>query len=444
MSDRLKAALEAVYLTEAGEAAPEDREAQLEVELDHTTPGSSTSLDWAGVATWGSTEEHTGRGNLDHSGRASGLSWKLEVDTFTHRKDGESLKETLAYEANATQRGNGYTLQLAVGERVPASLLTRSTSSPAWRSITRMPEANLTLDLQRLLSQRLPVEFAVGYGRFAEERKVGSAYVETAADRTSAAFRLKPAALSLGSLGRLSYRAGAEMQRYSTGQSRLILTADHQYRLSFGRSWSFLATYSYRDALGDNSPFEYVDSVSEHERISGRLQYLSGRGSFSVSSGYDFRNGSLLDLVGQASYRPGPRSTLTLQGAYSLVEQSPVYAAGSLSFHPLPGWTLAGSARYSFTRDDFDRIQGSISLDHLGWRMDYSAIYNGITDVFVAGEASLVRDLGCREVGVRYDPVDGAVWLEYRITALPAPPVRVGANRQRLLIDSDSIFEFFE
>ena len=222
------------------------------------------------------------------------------------------------------------------------------------------------------------------------------------------------------------------------------LNADHQYRLSLSRSWSFLATYSYRQALGDNSPFLYVDSVSEHERVSGRLQYLSGRGSLSLASGYDFRNGRLLDLVGQASYRPDSRATLTLQGAYSLVEQTPTYAAGSLSWRPLPGWTMAGSARYSFARSDFDRIQGSISLEHLSWRLDYSAIYNGITDVFVAGEASLVRDLGCREVGVRYDPVDGAVWLEYQITALPGPPVRFGANRQRLLFDSDAILDLFD
>lgn len=444
ISDRLKAELEAVYLTEAGETASEDREAQLQIGLDHSTSNTSTYIDWAGLVTRGSVAEETGRGMLDHSGRVGGLNWRLDVDTFTHQRDGVRLKETLSYLATATQRGTGYTLQLALEQRVPSSLLTRSSSSPSWRRISRAPEANLTLDLQRLLTHRLPVEIGVGYGRFAEERKVGSEYVETAADRMTTAFRLKPGALSLGSLGRLNYRAGAEVRQYSTGHRRWILTADHQYRLSLGRSWSFLTTYSYREALGDSSPFVHVDSVSEHERVSGRLQYLSGRGSISLSSGYDFRNGRLLDLVGQASYRPDSRLTLSLQGAYSLAEQRPTSAAGSLSFRPMPGWTMSGSARYSFTRNDLDRVQASISLDHMGWRFDYSAIYNGVTDLFVAGEAALVRDLGCREVGVRYDPVDGAFWLEYRITALPGSPVRVGANRQRLLFDSDAILEMFD
>lgn len=446
LSDNLQAELEAAYVTEAGTTAPEDREAQFTLQLDHALPNVSTKLDWAGVVNRGSVDADSARGRLDHRGRSGSLNWQLRVDTFIYDREGERLRDTLGYLATATQRGSGYTLQVAWEQRVHSSLLVRSSSSPAWKTIHRSPEANLTLDLQRLVFRGLPVELGLGYGRFAEERRVGGQYVETAADRMTTAFRLKPGALALGPLGRINYRAGAEVRQYSTGERRWILTADHQYRLPIGRSWSLLGTYSYRQTLGDNSPFVYVDPVSEHERITGRLQYLSGRGSLSLSSGYDFRNMRLLDLTGQASYRPDARTTITLQGAYSLESRQPTYAAGSLSLQPVPGWTMAGSARYSFSRSDWDRIQGSISvdLDNLGWRFDYSAIYNGVSDAFVAGSAALVRELGCREIGLRYDPVDGAFWLEYRITALPDLPVRLGASRERLLFDTDPILSLFD
>jgi len=105
---------------------------------------------------------------------------------------------------------------------------------------------------------------------------------------------------------------------------------------------------------------------------------------------------------------------------------------------------ITGSAQYDFERPDFDRIQGTISYAFPGWRLDYTAIYNGVTDAFVAGEAALIRDLGCRQVGLRYDPVDEAVWLEYQITALPGPGVRLGASRERLLFDPEPLTDIFE
>lgn len=444
VGDNLKATLEAAYYTEAGETAPEDREAQLKLTLDHALPGKTTRLDWIGVRNRGSVAEDSARAALDHSGRSGRLNWRLRVDTFAYDQEGERLKDTLAYLASATQQGNGYTLQLAFEQRVPSALLTRSGSASTWRRINRSPEANLTLDVQRLVSDRLPVELGLGWGRFAEERRVGSVWEEAAADRLATAFRLKPGALNLGALGRLNYRAGVEVQQYSTGQRRWILTADHQYRLPLGRSWSFLGTYSYRETLGDESPFAHVDAVSEHERITGRLQYLSSRSSLSLSGGYDFRNSRLMDLTGLASYRLDSRATVSIQGGYSLELFRPTYAAGSLSLRPAPGWTMAGSARYNFPRSDWDRIQGSVSVEHLGWRFDYSAIYNGVTDALVSGSASLVRDLGCREIGLRYEPTEGAFWLEYRITALPDLPVRVGASRERLLFDVDPVLGLLE
>ena len=444
LSDGLKVDLETAYFTEAGEDGEEERTAQLIAGIQHETTRSSTQAEWAGETTWNGGMEHASRGDFDHSGRAGSLSWRLNVDTFRHLTDQELLKEALAYHASATRRGSGYTLQLTMEKRMHSSLFSKDPVTPAWRSISRLPEANLTLDLERLVSPRLPVELGVGYGRLAEEQRVGSEYVEVAAGRTLAAFRLKPGSLSLGALGRWSYRAGAEMRQYSTGERRWILSADHQYRLPLGRAWSLLGVYAYREAFGDPSPFRYADTVSEYERVTGRLQYLSGPVSLSLSTGYDFRNARLLDLVGQASYRTSGGTALTLQGAYSLEQQRPTYAAGSVTVYPREGWMMTGSARYDFERQDFDRIQGTISYAFPGWRLDYTAIYNGVTDAFVAGEAALVRDLGCRQVGLRYDPVDEAVWLEYQITALPGPGVRIGASRERLLFDPEPLTDIFE
>lgn len=445
VSDRLRASLEAGYLTEAGEDGGEDRKAQLSAGLEHQTPGTSTRLGWTGSAEWGSAEKVASRGELDHTGRSGSLSWRLELDTFAERIGSDWIKDTQAYRAGGTYRSGPYTLQLDVERRAHSALLTAGeTATPAWTYIERMPEATLTLDLQRLVSSGFPVEAAVGYGSFAEARRAGGAYERVAAQRSTAALRLKPATLSLGGWGSLNYRAGAEQRTYSTGERRWILSADHQYRLSLGRHWSLLGIYSYRQAFGDPSPFRYVDTVSEQERITARLQYLTARAGLSLSSGYDFMNGRPLDVVGNLSYRAGDRAAVNLQGAYSLVDQRPTYAAGSVTLRPAPGWTVTGAARYDMVRQEFDRIQGSVSVHLAGWRLDYSAIYNHIAGQIAAGEASLVRDLGCRQVGLRYDPVDEAVWLEYRITALPWSGVRIGASRDRMLFGADAFSDLLE
>ena len=444
ISDRLRARLEAGYLTEAGDDGREKREAQLLAELGYEGETSTTDVSWAAKSTWGSVEESTARGDLDHSGRSGRLSWRLSADTFSERKAGDLLKDTLAYRAGATYRGDAYTLQLDWERRAHSALLSSGSSAPAWKWIERTPEASLALDLERLVSRRLPVEAVVGYGRFSEVRRVSGQDVKVDADRSVAALRLKQATLSLGALGRLTYRAGAELRQYSTGEKRWILSADHQYRLPLGKSWSLLGIYSYRQAFGDPSPFRYVDSVSEQERLTARLQYLTGRGSLSLTSGYDFLNSRPLEVVGQASYRFSSRATVGVQGAYSLVDKKPTYASGSFSLHPARGWTFTGAARYSFERQDFDRMQGSISIDLSSWKLDFTTIYDGINDQVVAGDAALVRDLGCREIGLRYDPVDTAVWLEYRISAVPWSTVRVGTNRERMLFDADAISGLFE
>jgi len=444
VSDRLRARLEAGYLTEAGEDGGEERQAQLSAGLNYEAPGSTAGLSWAAKSKWGSAAESAARGDFDYSARLGKLSLSLALDTFAERKEGALLKDTLAYRTGATYRQDAYTLQVNVERRAHSSLLTSGSSSPAWKYIERLPEATVTLDLQRLVAPALPVEAALGYGRFAEVQRSGGDDVRVEAERSAAALRLKPGTLALGSFGRLNFRAGAELQRYSTGAQRWILSADHQYRLPLGRNWSLLGVYSYRQAFGDPSPFRHVDPVTEQEQLTARLQYLTGRGTVSLAGGYDFRNGRPLEVVGHGSYRFGSQAAVSVQGAYSPAERRPTYAAGSLSLHPARGVSVTAAGRYSFARRDFERVQGSLALDLSSWRLDFSAIYDGIAGKIVAGDAQLVRDLGCREVGLRYDPAESAWWLEYRISAVPWSEVRVGASRERMLFDAEAISSFFE
>lgn len=424
----------------------DSRELEGTFNLRYSGGSSTTNLDVAGRTRSTGGGEWAAGARLTHNG--THFDWRLrsQLDLFRHVLAGQIVKNPLGYLVSGTRQFHGITVSLASERRVHSALLREGGSStPAWRYFHRPFETDVTFNLKTLVGPRLPFEVVMGYGRFGEERRVtsgGPMYVPTVADRGTLILRTTPASLSMGSLGSLTFRAAAEHHMYSSGENRTIYTVNHQYRLSLSDRWTMYATYAYRRSMGDESPFRF-DQVSDSERLTGRLQYYHPRGSISLSTGYNFITGRATDLLGQFTLRPGAGMALELQTGYSLIQNKPTYAAANVRLQPSDAVSLSASTRYSFDREEFDRIDGSVVLSYGGWRVEYATAYHGERKEFVRGDLGILRDLGCRQFGVRYDSTQGAVWFEYLITAFPDLPLRFGADREQLLFDTDPLWELF-
>lgn len=149
------------------------------------------------------------------------------------------------------------------------------------------------------------------------------------------------------------------------------------------------------------------------------------------------------DLVGQVSYRPAGGGVLAVQGGYSLAESRPTYISANVSLNPSQSLAVNASARYNFASSMFDSLSARLSAAVVGWRVDYEASFDLDEEIGMSSDVAVVRDLGCREIGVRYNSDAGSVWLEYRITALPGGGIRFGATRDRFMIDPDSLSGLF-
>lgn len=433
LGEQAQASVQGAFFSESDPFGGEDREYRLALSLERVGLRGSTRIDWGGQWYAGEKEGVVGRLRLSHNTAAWGWQWRLTGERYRRNVAGDPLKDALEYRSVLERAGNGYRFALTLEQDVHPSLLTESKLNPAWKRVNRMPEAVFEYDLNRAVPL-LPVRLSAGYGRYEEVRTSRGADVTVRADRHSLGVRLHPLNFSLGRLGSITFQGGAEWYGYSTGDRRLVLSADHQYRVNLSNRWSFYGVYSYRQGFLGVTPFRF-DSVSDHERVSGRLLYAHPWGTFSLSSGYDFLSGQPSDVVAQVSIGSGRSSSVTLQGGYSPVTREPSYVAGSVRWNPGSQLSLAASVRYDFAKEAVDSLAWEMVAAAVGWRLQVDTLYDG-SEGLERAKVALVRDLGCREIGLGYDGGEKAVWIEYRINALPGAGVRLGGGADRFIFDS--------
>jgi len=440
LGSSLDATWRSAYVKERGDLGGEQHEGRYALAVDGSIAGHPGNIEWAAKRLWGDQTLSTDRLRLSHRGNVDGWRWRAQADAYYLRPSPERF--AYAYGLNLRKTQGPYSLTVDLERRLHSRYFTENLGTPAWQLRTSLPSVLLSINLADALSARIPVDLDLSWGRFSEARRVGSEYPLVAADRSSVAFRLQPGTIRLGPLGNLYYRAGIEYQSYSNESRRLILSANHQYRLPLGRSWLLYGGYAYEEAFGDPSPFSF-DQVSAYERVTGRLQYSFARGSAFVSTGYDFHTATLSDLVGQLSYRPASGGLLALQGGYSLVEARPTYLAANVSFNPSSNFSVNASTRYDFNSRTFDTLSAGLTAAYLGWKVDYEAAFDLDENGGMSTDIAVLRDLGCREIGLRYSSDAGSVWLEYRITALPGSGLRFGATRDRFMVDPEGLSSLF-
>lgn len=437
-----EAGVQAAYISEPDGEGGEDREYRLALSFERFGLSGSTRIDAGGQRYMGEKDGTVARLRFDHNTRLMGWEWRLTGERFDKAVAGEPLKDALEYRSQLQRVGDGYRIALTLERDVHPSLLTESKLTPTWKSVTRLPEVSVEYDLSRVVPA-LPIGVRAGYGKYEEVRTLGGAEVTVRADRSVAGVRLLPLRFSLGRFGSLTSQGAVEWYGYSTGDRRLLLSADHQYRADLTDRWSLHGVYTYRQGMLGVTPFRF-DSTSDQERVSGRLLYSHPRGTFALSSGYDFLTGLATDIVMQVTLRSGANSTLALQGGYSPTAGAPTYAAASFRWSPSANLSLSASSRYDFEDAAFDHLAWEMAAAYLGWRLEVDTLYDGAESLLRRGRVSLVRDLGCREIGFTYDGEERSVWIEYRIDALPGSGVRFGSGPDRFLFDTSAFSELFE
>ena len=418
-----------------------EREGSFALSLAHERGSASSWLDLERQVYWDVDPGRVDTLWLRHRSRPWGWSWRLDVDARSERRAGSDARDAVAYLSTLRRSIGAYTLQLDAETRIHPSWFTGGSVAPTWRSRSRLPEASFSVDIDRLLPLRAPLTVTLSAARLAEERRVFGDYERVEADRAGVAFSLRPVAFRLGALGRVQSRGSVTWHAYSGGERRWLLSADHQYLLPLTRRLSFSASYWYRQPLGDAPPLQ-ADTIAYEERVTGRLQYTYGAGSVSLWSGYDFASGLTSDVIAQATYS---RSGLfaTVQAGYSPSDGAMSFAAASLSLRRGERVELRAATRYDFFTQSIDSLSASLALSFPGWRFLYETAYDGYDGAWSTGEAAIIRDLGCREIGLRFDGWEGSVWLEYRINAFPGDGIRLGARDDRFDFDPTGILSLF-
>ena len=379
---------------------------------------------------------------LRHLSRPLGWNWRLDVDAASRRRSGYDDRAGASYVSVLTRSWGPYTLRIDFDHEVHPSWLAGTIANPSWRSRSRVPEATLSVNVDRLVPLRVPLTVSLGLARLAEELRISGRYEKVQADRASVDFSLRPLSFNLGRLGRVQSSAGLVWHAYSSGERRVVLRADHQYRLPLTQRLTLFAGYSYRQPVGDDAPVPF-DAAAYEERVTGRLQYAYARGNLIVSSGYDFAQRRVEDVVGQVTYGRSGFSGV-VQAGYSPSLGGMSFAAASVSLGHSDGLRVSATARYDFVEQALDGLSGDLSLAIPGWRLLYAADYDREDGGWRMSDAAVVRDLGCREIGLRFDGLEGAVWLEYRINALPGEGIRLGTTGDRFTFDAESILTLFE
>ncbi|MDD2629226.1 MAG: hypothetical protein PHV61_03550 [Limnochordia bacterium] len=85
--------------------------------------------------------------------------------------------------------------------------------------------------------------------------------------------------------------------------------------------------------------------------------------------------------------------------------------------------------------DAFD-VQLKIRLGDT-WRLVYSGIYRGYEDKWHLGDFTLVKDLHCRELALRYNQIEDMFWMEYRIHAFPQEKLKFGITGEQFMFDAE-------
>src|SRR5690606_5793279 len=194
-----------------------------------------------------------------------------------------------------------------------------------------------------------------------------------------------------------TFGGGLTLQRYGSGEERVLLDSSFRHQLRLGRALTLETHYSYREPFGDPAPLDF-DRVDASERVNETVRYQTPEVLASVTAGYDFRTQTPTDPRIRFRLTPGPAFRLDLHARYRLSESELEYIVGTAEWTPTEAVALKLGGKYLPAAGVFERADGVIELQHGPWSLSYGGIYRGLQGVFERGNLAVTRDLGCRAV----------------------------------------------
>lgn len=422
------------YTTSYTTGEQRDWENQLTLTQDRT--GGSTSISYKDIRLNGPETGYEILGNAYHT-QDMGDGWKLRLNASTNKRARPDAtdRNLVGYVAEVNKSTKDWTFGVVAEDRFNPDLDDDDTPSEeiTWNKAQRLPEVTMRLNRLTLAGWETPFALDAAWGNLAESRQANGQRFST--ERLHVSGSIKPLQLDLGAFGRVQWSGAATHRTYSTGSSHWILGADSQYQLPVTQALSLTGNYRYEQAFGDPSPF-YFDRVDDQEEVEIRTDFNTSALQLSLSGGYDLLAAAPLDIVGSIMLQPTKSLKLQAQGAYSPVDSSWLYLAGTGQYKPSERFSLNLGAKYDMQLQRADRIDALLNWDLGSWEVGYSGIYDGIDDEFDLGDFRITRDLGCRAIDLRYNQGRKEVWLEYRITAFPSASVKLGATDQNFMFDA--------
>ena len=386
----------------------------------------------------------------------SEIEWNFNQilnDTWRFSTKGQGLRlgpfdtqgSYLMYEHSLNATTTHSQLQLKLEKDVHPAVRGSKYSSFTWETLERLPEIMWHTRGLTLFNGKLPVQVGAqaGYYRETYPKKTGLAGTKLKLDGgiQGKRFNLSPKVYAIydANMEFDAYRGLSFYERDTDGEtslktpledmSRMVLLSRPRLVLRPTEPLTVEVSYTDRWVLGD-TPFLF-DEVKNSETLSGRITWRTPKFGASLASGYDFWSSTYSDIIGQVHIRPNERYELNLGATYSIEDEDWKTARGTIHLMPRDDVFLKFASTYSFVYESWDHLNAhmQVTLPN-NWRLEYAAGYSGVEEKWTESSAVLAMDLHCRELRLRYDHLDSAVWLEYSINAFPKTSITMGGAEQ--------------
>jgi hypothetical protein len=385
---------------------------------------TATELDWNYRRELSDSWQLASLGHLLHMGPEDTTGSYVVYDHTLRRTTGkDQFSVKLEQDVHPALRGKRYT-------------------SFTWETLQRLPEITWQSRGLSLLDGRLPVQLQAGGGHYRETYPKGQ---ELGGNKLFLKGGINTNRYNLGPKAYVTYDGSVELDAYRNlvfsqnsealdlvsetraDESRAVITSRPRLVLRLLEPLTLDVSYKDQWVLG-SSPFLF-DELKNSETLSGRLSWMTPTFGASIGTGYDFWSGTFNDLTGQVHIRPSQRYELNVWGSYDLEADTWKSARAMINLMPRDDVFLRFGSSYSFTYDKWDSLDGQVQIAlPKRWRLEYVAGYSGVKEEWTKSSAMLALDLHCRELRFRYDQLNGTVWLEYSINALPQTRLAMGGG----------------
>ena len=331
-------------------------------------------------------------------------------------QQGAILHEYLGYQGAAEGRWGSWDGALRGGWTLHSRILEyKAPDAASWTRFGRAPEGELGYTLpaglwpKPLTGTRLRV-FTQG-GRYQEERPASATgWI----DGAHLGVRSSGTRLPLGGPFSLGITTWAGQWWYETGQE--LSYAGSTWTLQYRPAPAFTGelAYTVQGTWGETPFTSHEEAWKAKERLELLLEARLEPLWAGAYASYDLRAQELDDLVGLVQVRLDETFSVGAAGHYDVPKQTWTRYDATLAASLGGRWAVEGKAGYTLEEGE------------------------GFAPVL--GQVSLTYTSDCRTLGLRFDVVNKAIWLEYRLNAFPAAPLQLGQEPEEpSLLDLPSL-----